>query len=571
MEGTAQQLIGTRLGSAILKQIVGSGGMGMVYLAHQEHLDRDVAVKVLRSGIDVSSDLTAEFLERFRREAHVIAQLDHINILHVYEYGEQGSLAYLIMPYLTGGSLYERLQKSAPLPFHEVMSYIEQAAAALAYAHAHKIIHRDIKPRNMLFHADGRLVLVDFGIAHILRDDIGKATGQTLTGSGHFIGSVDYMAPEMVRGKSVDVRTDIYELGVVLFQMLTGRLPFIGTSPFIVAAQHMHEPVPSLLPLNPDLTPGIDAVVHKALAKNPDERYQSTLELAHALRLAFSQAGTATSQDRRAFVARPPLGDVTQKIYTSEIPTMQQPLAGPAPAVNLDVRTSLLNQGAKARNTASDVNMSEGRSPIVRPASVVPQSGSLSPSSGGERRLKSKKMLWLRVLLLFGLCAVLFTGALLFSPSLQQWLHLSQPFLSLSTPTPIPGKEVGATAVPTQSPVQQAQQVIRSYYAAINEQRYQDAYNLWGHAYQSSQPFDQFAKGFSTTQHDTIVIQGSKQLADGTVQVAVILYATNKQNAGSVINTYQGNYTVGQEDGTWKLLDSSLAPVNVPSPTVPAA
>src|SRR6266700_556659 len=107
MAGTAQELIGTRLGSAILKQIVGSGGMGMVYLARQEHLDRDVAVKVLRSGIDVSSEWTAEFLERFRREAHVIAQLDHVNILPVYEYGEQGSLAYLIMPYLTGGSLYE--------------------------------------------------------------------------------------------------------------------------------------------------------------------------------------------------------------------------------------------------------------------------------------------------------------------------------------------------------------------------------------------------------------------------------------------------------------------------------
>jgi len=359
-------------------------------------------------------------------------------------------------------------------------------------------------------------------------------------------------------------------------KLLTGRLPFIGTSPFTIAAQHMYDPAPSLLAYNSELTPGIDAVVRKALAKKPDERYQSTLELARALRIAIGRTGTSTGRDHHSLfpgssfptqsssIARPPLGDVTQEIFTFETPSMQ--VANSTPETSLDTSTSMPNLGAETRDSSSDFSMPDVRGQIVGPNSAITQVGSIPPSLRKEQRLKNKKMLWLRVLLLFGLCAVLFTGALLFSPSLQQRLHLSQPFLSLSTPTPIPGKEVGATVVPTQSSVQQAQQVIRSYYVAINQQRYQDAYNLWGHAYQSSQSSDQFAKGFSTTQHDDIVIQGSKQLADGRVQVAVVLYATNKQNAGSVINTFQGNYIVGQEDGIWKLLDSSLAPVPTPSP-----
>src|SRR5260370_5726000 len=149
------------------------------------------------------------------------------------------------MPYLTGGSLRDLLAKRSPLPPTEALTYIDQAAAALHSAHQHKIVHRDIKPGTMLSHADGRLVLVDFGIARIIRDS-SETADMSLTGTGHFLGSVEYMAPEMVYSKQIDHRADIYELGIVLFQMLGGRVPFKGDTPFTVAARHVHETTPSL-------------------------------------------------------------------------------------------------------------------------------------------------------------------------------------------------------------------------------------------------------------------------------------------------------------------------------------
>ena len=191
-------LIGKQLGTCVLERLIGSGGMGMVYLAHQTRPVRDVAVKVLRSGAGIYTEAHQEFLARFRREANVIAQLDHVNILPVYEYAEQDGLAYLVMPYLAGGSLRTVLEEKGRLSPLEAFKYIEQAGSALQYAHEHNIVHRDIKPANMLFHADGRLVLVDFGIARITRDKtVSDLSDPSLTAVGQFLGSADYMAPEM--------------------------------------------------------------------------------------------------------------------------------------------------------------------------------------------------------------------------------------------------------------------------------------------------------------------------------------------------------------------------------------
>ncbi len=583
MTGT-QKLIGTRLGSATLTQLVGSGGMGMVYLAHQEHLDRDVAIKVLRSATVMISEQNEEFLERFRREAHVIAQLDHVNILPIYEYGEQDGLAYLVMPYLAGGSLHERLLKYAPLSFHEVLLYTEQAAAALSYAHAHKIVHRDIKPRNMLFHADGRLVLVDFGIAHILRDDREKSTGQTLTGSGHFIGSVDYMAPEMVRGKPVDSRTDIYEFGVVLFQMLTGRLPFSGATSFIVAAQHLHEPVPSLLAFNPALPASIDAVVHKAMAKDPGERYQSIAELTRALRVAISSAGTLVERDQRfflpklsasrpaSFVSSPPLGDVTQEISTSEMPTLQQQLStATAPETGLDRHTSLLRQDATTRNIAPVVNLEETYvMPPERPLMQHQIQSSLPLPQRAEHRGKNRWRWIGLVALVLCLCGVVFTAGIFFAPAFMRQMHV--PFMAPSSVRPVPGGAGSSPPIPGSfsSPDQQARRTVQRYYDAINQRHYANAYSLWGQSYQSSSSYSQFSQGFGTTQHDDVVFQMARQLNDGTVQVSLILYATNKYNAGSIVRVYQGSYIVGQENGAWKLISSSLLLVTAPRSATPS-
>lgn len=280
-------LIGRLLGTCLLERMIGTGGMGAVYLAKQIRPVREVAIKVLQSGMLVRSSEHQAFLARFRREANVIAQLDHINIMPIYEYGEQDEYAYLVMPYLTGGSLLERLREQNILEPEEALTYVEQVASALHYAHQRKIVHRDVKPGNILFHSDGRLVLADFGIARILRSE--EEGDTALTSEQQIVGSVEYMAPEMVAGKDVDHRADIYELGVVLFQMLTGRLPFQGRSALEIAVKHIEEPFPSAMEFNPQLSAAIGIVVARATARRPDERYQSTLEMVQALREAIER------------------------------------------------------------------------------------------------------------------------------------------------------------------------------------------------------------------------------------------------------------------------------------------
>jgi len=235
----------------------------------------------------------AEFLVRFRREADAIAALDHVNIMPIYEYGEQGELAYLVMPYVIGGTLRTRLSQRGILPLTEAIPIIEQAAAATDSAHAQGIVHRDLKPGNILFHADGRVLLADFGLAKVVRgyeEPDSNGGFSTLTGTGIIIGTPEYLSPEQSTGQLIGPYTDIYALGIVLYQMLGGRVPFTGTSPVTIALKQALEAPPSLLQLNPALPPGVEAVVMKALAKSPEERYASAGELARAFRSAASGA-----------------------------------------------------------------------------------------------------------------------------------------------------------------------------------------------------------------------------------------------------------------------------------------
>ncbi len=209
------------------------------------------------------------------------------------EYGEQEELAYLVMPYVTGGTLRHVLEKRAILPLGEVIPIIDQAAAALDCAHAQGIIHRDLKPGNILFHADGRVLLADFGLAKVVRqspeqDGDGRTERTALTNAGTIVGTPEYFSPEQSAGHAVDARSDVYALGIVLFQMLTGDVPFTGASPVAVAIKHTLEELPSLAQLNPTIPPEVEAVVKKALAKKPAERYTSAGEFAQALRTAAS-------------------------------------------------------------------------------------------------------------------------------------------------------------------------------------------------------------------------------------------------------------------------------------------
>jgi serine/threonine protein kinase len=260
--------------------------MGAVYLAQQSRPRRVVAMKVLMPGLLAETDVRAEFLARFRREADAIAALDHINIMPIYAYGEQEELAFLVMPYVTGGTLREALEKRGRLPLNEVVPIIEQAAAALDYAHERGIIHRDLKPGNILFHADGRVVLADFGLAKILNEVTEREDTSSVTSMGAVIGTPEYFSPEQSTGNAVDRRTDVYSLGIVLFQMLSGRVPFTGSTALAIAVKHTVEDPPPLTQLNPSIPRSVEAVVMKAMAKKPEQRYASAGELARALRSA---------------------------------------------------------------------------------------------------------------------------------------------------------------------------------------------------------------------------------------------------------------------------------------------
>ena len=292
----SNQLLGQALGTCVLKGLLGRGGMGAVYLAHQSRPRRSVAVKVLMPDLLLESSIRADFLVRFRREADAIAALDHVHIMPIYEYGEQDDLAYLVMPHVTGGTLREVLEKRGRLPLNEIVPIMEEAAAALDYAHAQGIIHRDLKPGNILFHADGRVVLADFGLAKILNEtNEMQHESSNPSSTGTIIGTPEYFSPEQSTGNPVDQRTDVYSLGIVLYQMLTGRVPFTGSTAVAIAVKHTIEMPPSLSALNPTIPRSVEAVVMKAIAKKPENRYASSGELSRALRAAVPESALLPS------------------------------------------------------------------------------------------------------------------------------------------------------------------------------------------------------------------------------------------------------------------------------------
>ncbi len=287
----AEALIGTVLGTCMLQKLIGQGGMGAVFLAQQSRPRRQVAVKVLLPVSSQSPNQQAAFLERFRRETDAAASLEHPNIVPVHEYGERDGLAYLVMPYISGGTLRDEMESEQPFPLTKALTYLEQIAAALDFAHEHGVIHRDVKPANILMTPDRRLLLTDFGLVKVVAGNQGQSPNARLTAVGVPMGTPDYMAPEQVIGTEVDSRADLYLLGIILFQMVTGKTPFRGEMPMQIAMQHLHTVPPSPRQFRPDLSPGIEQVMLRAIAKQPQERYTRGGEFAQAFRQALVTAG----------------------------------------------------------------------------------------------------------------------------------------------------------------------------------------------------------------------------------------------------------------------------------------
>jgi serine/threonine protein kinase len=294
-------LEGQQLGSYALMRLLGQGGMSRVYLARDVRLGREVAVKVLEEHLANQG----AFRERFVREARVAAALDHPHIVPIFDVGDH-PLLYLVMPFLSGGSLQQLLPR-APLPESEAVSYATQVADALGYAHGRGVIHRDVKPANMLVHADGRILLSDFGLAKIWAGSSPSAPRRHPDA-----GTPEYMAPEQVQGQS-SPSSDLYALGVVLYVLLTGHLPFSGPNEEAVMQAQVHQPPMPPRALNASLSPGIEAAVLRALAKRPDDRYRTAGEMGQALLAAlimgnpdpFDPRATLPARDQRAL---PPPG-----------------------------------------------------------------------------------------------------------------------------------------------------------------------------------------------------------------------------------------------------------------------
>lgn len=247
---------------------VGGGGMALVYKARDVLLNRFVAVKVLRQQF-MHDD---EFVRRFRREAQSAAALSHPNIVSIYDVGQEEDTHYIVMEYIDGANLNEIIRERAPLPVNEAVRISSQICDALDHAHHSQIIHRDIKPHNILIGTNGRVKVTDFGIAR-------AATSSTITQTGSVVGSVHYFSPEHAKGVATGEKSDIYSLGIVLYQMLTGRLPFLGESPISVALKHLQEPFEDPKLVNPSIPQSVENVILRAMRKNPNERYASAQDM----------------------------------------------------------------------------------------------------------------------------------------------------------------------------------------------------------------------------------------------------------------------------------------------------
>lgn len=298
-----EELIGRQIGQFRVTAKLGAGGMGTVYLARQDSMDREVALKIIAESR--TSDID-DFGARFEREAKLCASLNHPHIIKVFDYGKSGSgtRAYLAMELHKGGSL-SRLINHKPMSMDAVLLMLDQIASALDYAHSRHIIHRDLKPENVLIDETGNAILSDFGLAKL------TDVSTQLTAQGVILGTWAYVSPEQWRGLYVDARSDVYALGVMLFEMLTGEIPFRAENTAAMIQKHLNETPPSVIAKRYDCPPEVDSVILRALAKNPDDRYDTAGELSKAFRASLFEPAAIRSTQPMESASQPPITRAT--------------------------------------------------------------------------------------------------------------------------------------------------------------------------------------------------------------------------------------------------------------------
>ncbi len=573
---------GSRIAGYQIQELIGRGGMAVVYRAADVRLDRLVALKVL------APDLTRDsaFRQRFIRESRSGAAVDHPNVIPVFEAGESEGVLFIAMRYVAGRDVRALIDREGPLRPSRVVSIVTQIASALDTAHAHGLVHRDVKPANMLLgaiasgSAPDHVYLSDFGLSKM------SVAAVSLTGTGQFLGTLDYMSPEQVEGRPIDGRTDLYALACAAFEMLTGRPPFQRDQDLAVMWAQVSAPPPSVRELRPELPAEVDRVVAKALAKAPDSRHASCLQFAAELRDACMTrpSGGAGAPTELAGTARPPAaGAPPSGAAHPPVGTGQAHGPGGAPASEATVTEAAIGgAGARPGIAAAPPGSTgaAGHAPRATTHDRYGASGYSPPGGQGQggygqggygqggygqggygppgqtdqlwgggsaygqpsyqgRPAPRKRGKALPILL--GLLAVaILAGAAVFV------LHLrGNPQTGPTTPVTVtasPSSSGGsgsrsASSSPPSSPATppSPDAVLTQYYDAINNHDYRTAYRLNSQV-RSSESFATFKAGFAGTQHDTLTITG----VSGDV---VSFNLTAGQTDGSV-KTYQGTYTI---------------------------
>jgi serine/threonine-protein kinase len=566
-------LVGRVLGGCKLERLIGQGGMSAVYLAQQAQPERNVAVKVLMPHLDVSSEDYVTFLARFRREANIVAKLEHINIVPLYAYGEEQQHAYLVMPYVNGGSLSDVMAVKGKLSLQQTFHYLQQAAAALDYAHARNVVHRDLKPGNfLLYPSDNRLVLADFGVARITDENPFGAYEAVLTQTGVMPGTLAYMAPEMLQdARSVDHRVDIYALGIVLYQLLSGQLPFKGDL-FALINKQMEEALPPLHQQDPSIPASIDSVLRKATAKRRQDRYISAGQFASDFFIAMG-----------GNPAQPSMSGLNENINAVELTNGGRRMIDTPPKGPFFIDTSSVNTLIIDKKVITPPPLrSNGYEGIIADGVSLPSTG---PNSRSFQSRKRPHNIWL--LLVVSLIIVgggaggiwMFYHSHASAVGSQQTQKAQQPTLTLQpTPTPQPAPTPQPTPIPLptqqtilQAPqplpvqqlspaqqaqqMQQAQQLIQQFYSDLNNHDDQSAYSLFAPAFQSRISYDVFASNYVNLVQISVSIDSTSVNAANDIIVEVTIQAVRTRPNGDVNTTAHAWFRVVRLNGVWKIMN----------------